>query len=152
MGEREGIPTEEQMAALRRLADEWRATIPVQESLVRECVETGWADAPEYFEPNLRRVRLESAALDAAISSLAALDRERAARERAEQRAGELEEACQAALGNLDHLTDVWGQEGITRTVQDKLRAAVGPPRRAEFIPYFNVLPAAARPGSGEGE
>ena len=34
-------------------------------------------------------------------------------------------EACELTLSNLDHLTDVWGQEGVTRTVQDKLRAAV---------------------------
>lgn len=36
-----------------------------------------------------------------------------------------LQEACELVLSNLDHLTDVWGQEGVTRTVQDKLRAAI---------------------------
>jgi hypothetical protein len=33
--------------------------------------------------------------------------------------------ACEVALANLDYLTETWGQEGVTRTVQDKLRAAI---------------------------
>jgi hypothetical protein len=34
-------------------------------------------------------------------------------------------DACACALGNLDHLVETWGAEGITRTVQDKLRKAL---------------------------
>jgi hypothetical protein len=33
--------------------------------------------------------------------------------------------ACEAVLTNLDYLAETWGQEGVTRTVQDKLRAAL---------------------------
>ena len=34
-------------------------------------------------------------------------------------------DACNFVLRHLDNLTDVWGQDGITKTVQDRLRAAI---------------------------
>jgi hypothetical protein len=40
--------------------------------------------------------------------------------------------ACEAVLSNLDHLSDVWGQEGVTRTVQDRLRAAIAKAKGGE--------------------
>lgn len=48
--------------------------------------------------------------------------------ERLTARIAELTEASQAVLANLDHLRDVWGDEGVTRTVCDKLRKAIETP------------------------
>ena len=36
-------------------------------------------------------------------------------------------EALEFVKGHLDHLMDVWGQEGVTRTVRDKIAAAQEP-------------------------
>lgn len=33
--------------------------------------------------------------------------------------------ACEQVLSRLDYLTELWGQEGVTRGVQDALRAAL---------------------------
>ena len=50
-----------------------------------------------------------------------------AARQRAIKAAAllDLEAACGAMLAKLDYLTGLWGQEGVTRSLQDQIRAAI---------------------------
>jgi hypothetical protein len=36
-----------------------------------------------------------------------------------------LAEACRAFLGQLDYLRNLWGDEGVTRTIADKTRHAL---------------------------
>ena len=50
-----------------------------------------------------------------------------AARQRAIKAAAllDLEAACGAMLAKLDYLTELWGQEGVTRSLQDQIRAAI---------------------------
>jgi hypothetical protein len=60
--------------------------------------------------------------IDVSRAGLAKMSDEQAAR------IAELTEACQAVLLNLDHLRSVWGDEGVTRTVCDKLRKAIETP------------------------
>lgn len=37
----------------------------------------------------------------------------------------DLEDACEALIAKLDYLTGLWGQEGVTRSLQDQVRAAI---------------------------
>ena len=50
-----------------------------------------------------------------------------AARQRAIKAAAllDFEAACEAMLAKLDYLTGLWGQEGVTRSLQDQIRAAI---------------------------
>jgi hypothetical protein len=57
---------------------------------------------------------------DAPAMETAAAEIERLARER-----DGLAEACQTFLGQLDYLRNLWGDEGVTRSVADKARAAI---------------------------
>lgn len=43
--------------------------------------------------------------------------------------APDLVAACQAVAARLDYLSNLWGQEGVTRTLQDQLRAAIAKAR-----------------------